>query len=566
MAQQQQNIALTTPAFMGINTEDSPITQDVTFALRANNAVIDVYGRIGARKGFGEQATSIDFSNVTQYSGTYDETKVNVGSIAHSEGLAVICVAQIEYYNASSLVSTEQYVCHLTGVLQDTLTPLVHSVDALAVAGQAAAKFAQIVNYANQYFLFVQGSEALEVNGTSVTRLRDGLGFLPPQDDTGNLTAGGITGGIACAAYGRIWVSGMGANYQQVWYSDLGDARVWYDGKAVPTDPLNTAGGIDVSEYWPSGRDSIKTIKAHNNGLVVFGRNSILLYGNAQGDPAAIGGIFLQDAITGMGLVSRDAVVETGMDMLFVDDSGVRSLGRTIQEQSVPVGDITANVRADITGKISGTADKETITLAYWPNEGFVVCNFGSEGFAYVIDVKKASSTGGSRITTWTEVLFDRSVYYEEGNSTYVLLGGKDGKSICRYRGQVDSGNLTYQFDYESTPLSFGDSVRQKFPKKINVTTIGSTQPTTAKIKWGFGGNLQYSKAIQVDATPPAFWGAGNLFGVASYGSADVTLARHRVNTKGSGEYVSVAVEATINGGEFSLQELNLQLLLGRVY
>lgn len=565
MAQQQQNIALTTPAFMGINTEDSPITQDVTFALRANNAVIDVYGRIGARKGFATQAESIDFSNVTEYSGTYDETKVNVCSLYHSEGLPVICVAGIEFYNAGTLITTETYVCHLTGVLQDTLTPLTHSASALAVAGTAAACQAQIVDYAGQYYLFIDGAEALEVSGTSVTRLRDGAGFLPPQDDTGNLTAGGMTGGIVCSAYGRLWVSGAGANYQEIWYSDLGDARVWYDGKAVPTDPLNTAGGLDVSQYWPTGRDTIKAIKAHNNGLVVFGRNSILMYGNATGDPAAIGGIFLQDAITGMGLVNQDAVVETGVDLLFVDDSGVRSLGRTVQEQSVPVGDITANVRSDITRKISGTVDKTAISLAYWPNEGVVVCNFSTEGFAYVLDVRKPSSTGGARITTWTEVLFDRSVYYEEGDSTYVLLGGKAGQSICKYRGQVDANNATYQFDYESTPLSFGDSVREKFPKKINVTTIGSTQPTSAKVKWGFGGNLQYSKAITADATAPAFWGSAG-FGTDTYGSADVTLARHRVNTKGSGAYVSIAVEAIINGGEFSVQELNLQLLLGRVY
>lgn len=565
MAQQQQNIALTTPAFMGINTEDSPITQDVTFGLRANNAVIDVYGRIGARKGFATQATSIDFANVTEYSGTYDETRVNIGSIEHSEGLPVICMAEIEFWNLGVYVTSEQYVCHITGALNNVLTPLTHSANALLVAGTASAKLASIVNYAGQYFVFVEGAEALEVSGTSVTRLRDGAGFLPPQDDTGNLTAGGITGGIVCSAYGRLWVSGAGANYQEIWYSDLGDARVWYDGKAVPTDPLNTGGGIDVSQYWPTGRDAIVNIKAHNNGLVVFGRNSILMYGNAQGDPAAIGGIFLQDAISGMGLVSRDAIVETGIDMLFVDDSGVRSLGRTVQEQSVPVGDITANVRSDITRKISGTADKATISLAYWPSEGVVVCNFCAEGFAYVLDVKKPSSTGGARITTWTEVLFDRSVYVEQGDDTFVLLGGKTGESVCKYRGQVDAGNATYVFDYESTPLSFGDSVREKFPKKVNVTTIGSTQPTSAKVKWGFGGGLQYSKAITADATAPAFWGTAG-FGTDTFGSAEVTLARHRVNTKGSGSYVSIAVEGIINGGEFSVQELNLQLLLGRVY
>jgi hypothetical protein len=563
MGQPQQNIALTTPAFQGVNTEDSPLTQDVTFALRANNAVIDVYGRIGARKGFFTEAKSIDLTNVTSYSGIYTSTKVNIGSISHSEGLDVICVAEVEYYGSitDTAVATERFLCQLQGT---ALVALTHSAGALASINTVEGKLAQIVNFAGQYFVFVQGQEAVEVAGTSATLLKDGAGFLPPQDDTGNLT-NGITGGVACSAYGRLWISGVGGNFQEIWYSDLGDARVWYDGKAVPTEPLNTAGGLDVSQYWPSGRDSIKNIKAHNNGLVVFGRNSILLYGNAQGDPAAIGGIFLQDAITGMGLVSRDAVVETGVDLLFVDDSGVRSLGRTMQEQSVPVGDITANVRSDITSKIAGTVDKSSITLAYWPSEALIVCNFSSEGYAYAIDARRPSGTGGSRITTWTEVLFDRSVYYEEGNDTYVLLGGKAGDSICRYTGQVDAGETTYQFTYESTPLSFGDSVRQKFPKKVNVTTIGSTQPTNATVRWGFGGKLEYSKAITSDANAPAFWGESQ-WGEALYGSAEGVLGRHRVNTKGSGAYVSVGVDATIEGGEFSIQELNLQLLIGRVY
>ena len=52
MAQQQQNITLQAPAFQGINSEESPLIQDPTFCSRANNAVVDEYGRLGARKGY----------------------------------------------------------------------------------------------------------------------------------------------------------------------------------------------------------------------------------------------------------------------------------------------------------------------------------------------------------------------------------------------------------------------------------------------------------------------------------------------------------------------------------
>jgi len=52
MAQQLQNITIRAPAFKGLNTQDSPIDGDPSFASVADNCIIDQYGRIGARKGF----------------------------------------------------------------------------------------------------------------------------------------------------------------------------------------------------------------------------------------------------------------------------------------------------------------------------------------------------------------------------------------------------------------------------------------------------------------------------------------------------------------------------------
>ena len=51
MAQPLQSINLVAPAFMGINTEDSPIAQDTAFAEVADNAIIDRRGRLASRKG-----------------------------------------------------------------------------------------------------------------------------------------------------------------------------------------------------------------------------------------------------------------------------------------------------------------------------------------------------------------------------------------------------------------------------------------------------------------------------------------------------------------------------------
>ena len=52
MSQQLRAINLIAPGFKGLNTEDSPLAQDPSFADKADNAVIDKRGRIASRKGY----------------------------------------------------------------------------------------------------------------------------------------------------------------------------------------------------------------------------------------------------------------------------------------------------------------------------------------------------------------------------------------------------------------------------------------------------------------------------------------------------------------------------------
>ena len=58
MAQQLQNITIAAPAFSGLNTQESPIGADPSFASVADNCVIDKLGRIGARKGWDAISTN----------------------------------------------------------------------------------------------------------------------------------------------------------------------------------------------------------------------------------------------------------------------------------------------------------------------------------------------------------------------------------------------------------------------------------------------------------------------------------------------------------------------------
>ena len=68
MAQKLQNVTISAPGFSGINTQDSPIDLDPSFAKVADNCVIDSFGRIGARNGY-ELLTS-DATNLGASVGT----------------------------------------------------------------------------------------------------------------------------------------------------------------------------------------------------------------------------------------------------------------------------------------------------------------------------------------------------------------------------------------------------------------------------------------------------------------------------------------------------------------
>ena len=81
--------------------------------------------------------------------------------------------------------------------------------------------------------------------------------------------------------------------------------------------------------------------------------------------------VLLADVITGIGCVARDSVQDTGTDLIFLSDSGVRSLGRTIQEKSNPIGNVSKNVRDDIiyyTGVETGN-----IKSVYSPEHAFLL-------------------------------------------------------------------------------------------------------------------------------------------------------------------------------------------------
>ena len=557
MAQQLSNILVRAPAFQGLNTEDSPLGQDLTYALSADNAVIDRLGRLGSRLAFATETKTLsttETNNVQMVRKTKEVMQLYGGDIDGT--YYVLAIVRVQQFAADNSVLQENwFVCTR---VNDTLVGLP-----LSGLINEDLSDAHIIHFNNALYIFSKDNPALIYNGSVLRKMNDEANYIPPQDDTGVIAAN-IDGEVALAAYGRLWVAGVGGDYNVIHYSDLLIGNQWYDGKATPDDTQNTGGIIDVAQYWPKGGDEIISIKAHNNFLVVFGRESILVYANAAtGDPAGQDGIFLQDSMKNIGCVARDASVNTGADVLFVDDSGIRSLGRTIQEKSVPIGDLSRNVRGDIR-RVIGEADQSRICLDYWPAEDITVCLFPDTAQAFVMSALQPSNTGGMKMTKWNRCFFNKMHYHEHKGRTEMLLGANiDSRGLLKYTGYIEYNDKPFEFKWASMPLDFGSPTNAKLLKSIDYTIFSLFEETSAIARWGFDGNLTRKKAIGIDALIPAYYNEAT-FGDTTFGASGSTIRRYKINTTGSGDLVRIGLDIKIKGNEVSVQEINVQTLLGR--
>ena len=213
MAQELRSINLVAPAFKGINTEDSPLAQDPSFAEIADNAVIDKRGRIAARKGHSVITT--------------DKTALGSGSIR--------AIKEFERSSGSSVVLSVGNNKIFTGTT--TLT------DATPGSYTITADNWKIVNFNDKAYLFQASHAPLVYDGTSVVRL-----------DSVSGAAGVVQGNEVCSAYGRLWVTGLSTSPSTVYWSDLLIGHDYSGG---------TSGSIDISKVWPDGYDEIVALAAH---------------------------------------------------------------------------------------------------------------------------------------------------------------------------------------------------------------------------------------------------------------------------------------------------------------
>ena len=506
MAQQLQSINLVAPAFKGINTEDSPLAQDPSFAEIADNAVIDKRGRIAARKGHDVITT--------------DKTELGSASIR----------AIKEFRDNAG--NTEVFSVGNNKILSGTTT----LVDETPAAYAITTDNWKMVNFNDKIYFFQRSYEPLVYDnaGGSVVKLSTVSG------------AAGVTSAIygneVLAAYGRLWTADFGADGSTIYWSDLLIGHDWSGG---------TSGSINISKVWPDGHDEIVALAAHNGALIIFGKHSIVVYNGAEA-PAEMA---LADTVAGVGCVDRDTVQYTGSDVLFLSHTGLKSFGRTIQEKSMPISSLSDTITKDIISLLQN--EIEFYRSVYSPEEGFYLLSFVGQDVTYCFDVRGTLENGSYRATRWPGTGFTSYTRLEDGT---LHIGTTEG--ISEYSGYSDNGTK-YRFKYYSPGLTFGDPSMLKRVKKIRPTLVGANSATVF-LKWAYDFDTFYRTAeFTVGNQQPAFYNQDE-FNVGEFTGGELT-SRRAVNATGGGGVITIGLEADINGFALSLQEINVLVLKGKV-
>lgn len=576
MAQELKSINLVAPGFKGINTEDAPMAQDPSFAEVADNAVIDKRGRIAARKGLsvltnaayeyvivdstaGFQAdetitggTSAATATIKQVysgtvflientrSGTFTASETLTGSV--SAATATYTSTNVSTSLGSSTLSsikefrddagnTKIFSVGNNKILSGTTTLVDESPGSYTITSDRW----KIVNFNDKAYFFQRGYEPLVYDSTS-----EAVAKLSTVSGAAGVTSA-MYGNEVLAAYGRLWTADFSADKSTVYWSDLLIGHDWSGG---------TSGSIDVSKVWPDGYDEIVALAAHNNLLIIFGKRSIVVYSGADAPATMV----LSDTVAGVGCVDRDTVQYTGVDVLFLSQTGLKSFGRTIQEKSMPISSLSGTITKDIINLL--TYPSETFYSVYYPEENFYLLTFITQNITLCFDVRGTIENGAYRVTRWPGTGF---TCYERRDNGDLLIGSSAG--IGTYTGHQDNGS-TYRFKYFSPDLTFGDPSKIKFLKKIRPTIVGGSNATVF-MKWTYDFGSAYSSAIlTLSSQATAEYGVDE-FNVGQFSDGELT-SRTAVNTNGSGGTLTIGMEADINGEQLSLQEINVLALVGK--
>ena len=542
MAKELSYQPLTDIGLNGLNTQSNPASLDTSFLVKAENVVIRESGRIAFRKGLKQKVAP----SGTAIASVVEHNDQGTNKIFVSYGTSIYAVDFTSPASAfpSSGADVKHTVANSTGNWQ-------------------------FVNFNDRLHCFHAGVEPQRYDGS----LTSGSRWTAHATKPSTVSSNQFKPTCGMGLYGRIWAGGVAESPDVVYYSNLLDGDDWTGGDA---------GLIDLSKIW--GIDTIIAIAPFYGKLVIFGKNNIVIYDR----PETVGSLALNEVIRGVGLVSRDTVQAIGDDLVFLSNTGVRSLGRTTEKDKLPLTDLSVNIKDRLIRNIGQSSNVKSV---YVENEGIYIMSFVDKNITYVFDFKHFTPNQAPRVTTWT---FDND--REPSNMSYtelygLLVGQKDG-GLAGYEGYYDTdlaGASTYTYSsYTSsiatTWINLGQSIAASFLKRLFLVLEGGSGATLG-LKWYKDYSPTPSTTTSITLNPSTT-GTTSLWGASSslYGSTTVThthnatvhpnnstykpvygLHEYKTPLTGSAKNLKLEIDIESNGFDASLQDLTLLHKQGKI-
>jgi len=548
MAKQLLAASIAAPAFFGLNTQESGVTLQEGFALHADNCIIDKYGRLGSRKGWQTLTTG--------------STGVNLKGLSNFKDIAGTDV-RLSWNDTTFFKGTQ------------TLTTITPDTDDTITEGNW-----QAATLNDHHYFFQRGYEPLVYTNETGAEEFDSFSNHPHHHNSVP------HGNTVLAAYGRLWVADTTDNKTTVYFTKLLDGSNFQSG---------TAGSLDISSVLTQGADEIVAVGAHNGYLIIFCKDNIIIYSdgdNFQGGMTT-SNLTLVEVIEGVGCIARDSVQNTGEDILFLSNTGVRSLNRTVQEKSQPMRDISKNVRDDMIQAINGEV-LANVKSVYSPTNAFYLLTFPATKQTFCFDTRQALEDGSFRVTIWPKLTPKGLLSL----GSDLFFAQPDG--IAQYRGYQDDGEK-YEMAYYSNYFDLDMPNVNKIVKKLSATTVGATGQTFAlevgyeyspiyfkeTFKLTAGAVYEYSlceygpNPLDEDGDPyvpytvswdaggisPDNWSAGSATSQSSLAefAGSVLVNEQSAPTRGAGNIIQIGFTTDIDGAAMSLQKISIYAKQGKV-
>lgn len=559
MATPVQPLVLDSIGIYGLNKQSSPSSLEPQWLTEAENVMLDEKGNVTTRKGIRQISDLIGSTASNNY------IVKSLGEFRNSTGSSTIFAGS---YDKIYKLNTSN-------------TP--YTLDAQTFTGTPQTITDGnwgFCNFNDKFYAVQASHKPIYFDGTNWMDLEDAFGFSAPSGVT--------TFNPSCClgSFGRLWVGGVSEANDVVYYSDTLIGHKFNAG---------AAGYVDMKTVW--GGDKIIALENFMGKLVIFGERNIAIY-NSPDDPSA-STFALDEVVRGVGCVSRDSVQTLGDDIIFLSNSGIRSLQRTMVQDKMPLTDLSLNIKDEITQHIVN-ADMDQVKSQYCLCGGYYVLSFPDRNISYVFDFKgKAGSA--PRITTWefeskkTPKSFlsvtDGIMYVGLGNDDYQgRVADYDGyydvekadvtatygnQTVCEAASNTWEStnskcwsdiNNTYQSSFKTTWLDFGNPSVAKILKRMLLTITGGFG-MVATLNWYKDySNVSDSASFDLGSgASVARWGTtSSKWGVSRFSKSEQPK-EYKLSLSKSAKVLRLGMTGTVNGFKPSLQNMIVWAKQGKI-